>query len=107
MERFALVIGISKENQAEYERLHADVWPDVLKQIALSNIHNYSIYLYEELLFSYFEYDGNDFTADMEKMAKDPVTQKWWDLCQPLQIPMPERQDGEWEMRIPEIFHVD
>ena len=107
MQRYASVIGIKTEHRAEYERLHADVWPDVLAQIATSTIRNYSIYRYGELLFSYFEYVGDDFDADMAKMAADPTTQKWWDVCKPLQTPLPDRADGEWWASIPEIFHVD
>ena len=81
MQRFASVIGIKPEHRAEYERLHADVWPDVLAQIAKSNIRNYSIYRYGDLHFSSFEYVGDDFDGDMAKMAEDPTTQQWGDVC--------------------------
>ena len=107
MTRYASVIGMKPENRAEYERLHADVWPDVLAKIYECNIRNYSIYRYGELLFSYFEYIGSDFDADMAKMAADPMTQKWWDVCKPLQSPVSDRADGEWWAAIPEVFHVD
>ena len=107
MQRFASVIGLKPEHREEYERLHADVWPDVLKQIYQSNIRNYSIYRYGEILFSYFEYIGDDFEADMAKMAEDPTTQHWWDICKPLQTPVEDRKPGEWWSDIPEIFHVD
>ena len=107
MTRYASVIGMKPENRAEYERLHADVWPDVLAKIYQCNIRNYSIYRYGELLFSYFEYIGNDFDGDMAKMAADPTTQKWWGVCKPLQSPVPDRADGEWWAAIPEVFHVD
>lgn len=95
------------ENREEYERLHAAVWPEVLAKIEEVNIRNYSIYRYGELLFSYFEYVGNDFDADMKKMADDPMTQKWWDVCMPLQRPVVDRKEGEWWASIPEVFHVD
>jgi L-rhamnose mutarotase len=107
MTRYASVIGIKPENRAEYERLHADVWPDVLAKIYECNIRNYSIYRYGELLFAYFEYIGPDFDADMAKMAADPMTQKWWDVCKPLQTPVADRAEGEWWATIPEVFHVD
>ena len=107
MTRYASVVGMKPENRAEYERLHADVWPDVLAKIYECNIRNYSNYRYGELLFSYFEYTGNDFDGDMAKMAADPMTQKWWDVCKPLQSPVPDRADGEWWAAIPEVFHVD
>ena len=107
MNRYASVIGMKPENRAEYERLHADVWPDILAKIYECNIRNYSIYRYGELLFSYFEYIGSDFDADMALMAADPMTQKWWDVCKPLQTPVTDRADGEWWAAIPEVFHVD
>ena len=107
MTRYASVIGIKPENRAEYERLHADVWPDILAKIYECNIRNYSIYRYGELLFSYFEYVGNDFDADMAKMGEDPTTQKWLDVCKPLQTPVSDRAQGEWWAAIPEVFHVE
>jgi L-rhamnose mutarotase len=107
MQRYASVIGMPAANREEYERLHADVWPEVLAKIAEVNIRNYSIYRYGELLFSYFEYVGEDFEADMAKMAADPKTQEWWSVCMPLQRPVDDRAEGEWWAAIPEVFHVD
>ena len=107
MHRYASVIGLKAEHRVEYERLHSTVWLEVLKQIYDSNIRNYSIFRYGELLFAYFEYVGVDFKGDMAQMAEDPTTQQWWDLCKPLQTPVADRQDGEWWSNIPEIFHVD
>ena len=107
MQRFAAVIGIKPEHCAEYEKLHADVWPTVLEQIKESNIRNYSIFRYGEILFSYFEYVGTDFDLDMEKMSADPTTQKWWAVCKPLQTPIADRAEGEWWAAIPEIFHTN
>ena len=109
MTRYASVIGIKPEAIAEYKRLHADVWPDVLRQLKASNISNYSIYLKEpeNLLFSYFEYHGRDYDADMAAMAADPRTQDWWAVCKPLQSPLETRRDGEWWADMPEVFHMD
>lgn len=107
MKRFASVIGIAPEHVEEYERLHAAAWPAVLEQIKASNITNYSIYRYGELLFSYFEYVGDDFDADAAAMAQDPNTQEWWAVCVPLLRPVADRAEGELWKEIPEIFHTD
>ncbi len=66
MQRMAMVIGLEPEKVEEYKRLHADVWPGVLRMISDCNIQNYSIYLKEpeNLLFGYWEYHGTDFDAD-------------------------------------------
>lgn len=107
MQRFGQIIGIKPEHIAEYERLHAEAWPDVLRMIRECNIHNYSIFRQNTMLFAYFEYTGNDFAADMAKMAADPTTQEWWSVCMPMQEPLPDRQPGEWWMMLTEIFHTD
>ena len=80
MKRYGSVIEVKEEKLEEYVKLHAEVWPDVLAMIKQCNIQNYSIYLRrlpdgKYYLFSYFEYVGEDFDADMAKMAADPTTQ--------------------------------
>lgn len=107
MQRYGQVLGIKTENIAEYTRLHANVWPGVLKMIHECNIRNYSIFQKDNLLFAYFEYIGNDFEADMAKMAADPTTQEWWKVCTPLQDPLPTRADGEWWATMTEVFHTN
>ncbi|KRB36802.1 L-rhamnose mutarotase [Microbacterium sp. Root180] len=107
MKRIASVIGLPAENRAEYERYHAAVWPRVLERLTASNITNYSIYRHGELLFSYFEYIGDDYEGDMAAIAADPETQRWWAVQEPLQRPLDERADGEWWHELPEIFHHD
>lgn len=109
MKRYGSVIGVSEEGKAEYRKLHAAVWPGVLAQIAECNIRNYSIFLKEpeNLMFSYFEYHGTDFAADMAKMAADHETQRWWAINMPLQRPLDTRKEGEWWADMTEIFHVD
>jgi L-rhamnose mutarotase len=107
MKRIGSLIGLRAEHIAEYKRVHAAVWPDVLKQIGSSNIRNYTIFLREpeNLLFSYFEYVGDDLEGDMAKMAADPVTQEWWTVCMPMQKQLETAGEGEWWASMEEVFH--
>ena len=109
MKRYGSVIGLSEEGKDEYRRLHAEVWPGVLAKIADCNIRSYSIFLKEpeNLMFSYLEYHGTDFAADMARMAADPETQRWWAINMPLQRPLDTRKEGEWWADMTDIFHVD
>ena len=102
-----MVLGVKPEKIEEYKKLHAAVWPDVLKMIRACNIRNYSIFLKDDRLFSYFEYTGDDFEADMNKMAADPMTQKWWDVAKPLTLPLETRAEGEWWAEMEEVFYCD
>ena len=109
MQRMGMVIGLKPDRVAEYKRLHAAVWPDVLQMISACNIRNYSIFLKEpeNLLFGYWEYHGTDFEADAARMAADPKTREWWDVCMPCQEPFETREDGEWWAMMDEVFHLD
>lgn len=107
MKRYGMVIKVRPEKLEEYKRLHAKVWPAVLRTISECKIRNYSIYHKDGYLFSYFEYHGGDFGADMAKMAADPVTQEWWAVCEPCQEPLPTRAPGEWWADMEEVFHTE
>ncbi len=112
MKRYGSVIGLRPEKLAEYRQLHATVWPAVLAMITTCHIRNYSIYLRrmpdgKHYLFSYFEYTGDDFAADMARMAADPMTQKWWAVCKPCQEPLPDHATDEWWAGMEEVFHCD
>ena len=107
MQRHGSVIQVKSEKLEEYTRFHAAVWPEILIMITACNIRNYSIYHKDGYLFSYFEYVGDDFDADMAKMAADPKTQEWWDVMKPMQQPLETRAEGEWWAEMEEVFHLD
>ena len=109
MQRMGLVIGLRPEVIPEYKRIHAAVWPEILDLISRCNIRNYTIFLREpeNLMFAYWEYHGEDFAADMAKMAAHEPTRRWWAINGPLQEPLATRApDEHWAMMEP-VFHVD
>jgi L-rhamnose mutarotase len=111
VERYGMVIGVKPEKIEVYKKLHAAAWPGVLAKIKECHIRNYSIYLREVekgqfLLFSYFEYTGDDFTSDMARMTADPETQRWWKETDPCQSAVPTRGEKEFWSRMEEVFHL-
>ena len=107
VQRYSQVIGLKPDQIASYEEIHQQVWPEVLEMIWACNMRNYSIFRHDTLLFAYFEYIGDDFAADMARMAADPKTREWWSVTEPMQDPVASRADGEWWKTIPEVFHCD
>jgi len=107
MQRYGMLIKVRSEKLDEYKELHANPWPGVLKTIYDCNIRNYSIYLKDGFLFGYYEYIGDDYAADMARMAADPVTQEWWKHTDPCQEPLSTRKEGEWWAIMEEVFHCD
>ena len=106
VKRIGQVIGIKPEDIEEYEKLHANAWPSIIKIIKQANISNYSIFRYQNLLFAYLEYTGVDYEADMAKLAAEPEMQKWWKITDQMQWQVLEAKDNEWWHEINENFPV-
>nr|MDO8115993.1 L-rhamnose mutarotase [Candidatus Sigynarchaeota archaeon] len=107
MKRFGSIIRVKNERFEEYKKCHVKVWPGVLKMIRECNIKNYSIFHKDGYLFSYFEYHGSNYDADMARMAEDPTTREWWAYVKPMQEPLETREEGEWWASMEEVFHLD
>ncbi len=73
IKRVGMVIKIKPEFIDEYKRLHADDNPGVRDLLIEANMRNFSIFLHQLddgnwYEFGYYEYTGDDFEADMEKL---------------------------------------
>lgn len=99
MKRYGMVIGLRPEAEKSLPRASRERLAGAVAMIRACNIANYSIYLHDGELFSYFEYTGEDFAADMARMAADPATQRWWALMKPMQEPLPDRPPGRVVVR--------
>ena len=107
MRRYGQIIKVKPDRIEEYDRIHTAVWPEVLATIHACNMRNYSIFRHGTWLFAYFEYVGENFAADMQKMAADPKTQEWWAHTDPMQEPLAEHIPGEWWANMQEVFHTE
>jgi L-rhamnose mutarotase len=108
--RFVWVAEVRPEKLTRYRALHTAPWPAVNAVIQACNIRNYSIHLGliegKPHLFSYLEYIGSDFAADMARMAADTDTQRWWAECVPCLVPRPGLPaPGVWA-GTEEIYHL-
>jgi L-rhamnose mutarotase len=107
MKRYGMVIQLKPEKIEEYKKLHAAVWPEVIAILTKHHIKNYSIFLKDDLLFGYFEYHGDNYEKDMQSIADDETTQRWWDHTIPCQEPLVTRQSHEWWASMQEVFHME
>ena len=107
MKRIGEMIRFKPEGKEAYIQWHANPMPGVNEMIKACNIQNYSIYSRGDYLFAYYEYVGDDFEADMAKMAADPNTQKWWDVVKPLMEPLEDRVEGEFWSGMKEVYDLD
>jgi L-rhamnose mutarotase len=102
LKRVGMVIKIKPEYIDEYKALHADTNPGVRDLLREANMRNFSIFLHQLddgnwYEFGYYEYTGDNFEADMEKLDKHPRNIEWLKICDPMQVPL-EGYDGWAEM---------
>lgn len=107
MKRVAQVVRVRPGKADEYRELHRRVPEPVLDRLRRCRISNYSIHLLGDRLFSYFEYHGDDLTADLALMASDPATQEWWRLTTPCQQRVDEAASGEWWASMEQVFLME
>ncbi|HUY30535.1 MAG TPA: L-rhamnose mutarotase [Acidimicrobiales bacterium] len=105
--RVASVIGLAEEHAEQYLLHHRAVWPEVLDALSRAHVTNYSIYRHGDLLFSYFEYRGTDFEADMARIAADEATQRWWSIMMPMQRTLRTGPEDPWWTDLEEVFHLE
>lgn len=107
MKRFGEMIMVKPEGREAYIRYHANPLPGVNDMIKACNIQNYSIFIRGDMMFAYYEYVGDNFEADMTRMAADPVTQEWWDLVKPLMQPLQDKKENEFWSAMESVYHLD
>ena len=100
-----MAVRLKDEKRDYYIKNHANVWPEVLDELKKINVKNYSIFLKEDFMFGYLEYDGIDFDGDMAKMQNIPIVDKWTKLMVGCFNPFPKNENTDWVM-MDEIFYM-
>ena len=108
--RYGMVIRLHDDKVEEYKKLHAAVWPGVLKTLKDNGVRDFTIFLKEpeNVLFGVFDYVGEEeYSEAARRIAADPVTQEWWKLTEPCQLPLEHRGPDEWWAFMENVFHLD
>lgn len=103
MKRFILHSYLKPEMVDAYVKLHAEPWPSILQIIRNANIHNYSISIRGTELYTYYEYTGDDYDADMAVMDAQPEMQRWWTYSRPCFL---YHEQGIYYDDLQEIFYT-
>jgi L-rhamnose mutarotase len=103
MIRQAFVMSVHPGQEAEYERRHRPVWPELEQVLKAHGVHNYSIFLCAETrqLFAYAEIEDR---ARWEAIARTEVCQRWWRHMSPVMPSGPDHRPVASPLR--EVFHL-
>ena len=107
IKRFGMVVRLKDEKRDYYIKNHQNVWPEVLSELKKNKVKNYSIFLKEDFLFGYLEYEGEDFEKDMKTMEKIPIVAKWEKLMIDCFNPFPNNNDNDSWVLMDEIFYME
>ncbi len=102
MIRKAFVMSVHPGMEAEYERRHQSIWPELAQVLQEHGVRNYSIFLHRETrqLFAWAEIENEE---RWESIARTDVCRKWWAYMQEI---MPSNPDhGPQCENLREVFH--
>lgn len=109
MNRYCLTLDLKNDPELikEYERFHADVWPEIKDSIRSSGIESMQIYRFSNRLCMIM--DVNDDFSFEEKSAADadnPKVQEWETLMWKFQQAVPGSRPGEKWVLMDKIFEL-
>ena len=109
MKRYSLTLDLKNDPELikQYEDLHKEVWPEIIKSIKESGIEDMEIYRYENRLFMIME-TRDDFSFE-EKARLDlqnPKVQEWENLMWNFQQPLAGSKENEKWKIMDKIFQL-
>ena len=90
--------------EAEYERRHNALWPEMKEMIHAYGGRNYSIFLDRETLVLYGYIELED-AAKWNESAKTAICRKWWDYMADIMDVNPDLSPVCTELH--PVFHLD
>ncbi len=102
MERVVWTGTLVAGKEDEYERLHREIWPEMIENLKMQGISNYSIFRFGERIVGYYECE------DLEKLhavkAKSVVAARWAQAM--VGVIDIDTTDGCADGRYRQIFHM-
>jgi L-rhamnose mutarotase len=105
-QRYAMAVRLKDDKKEFYLKNHRNVWPEILQELKRIKIKNYSIFLKEDFMFGYLEYEGNNFNEDMANMSKIDIVDKWTKLMIECFNPFPNNEENDSWVMMDAIFYM-
>jgi L-rhamnose mutarotase len=98
MVRKAFLMTLKPGCQAEYERRHNPIWPELRQLLQQHGVSNYSIFLDtgSDHLFAYVELASEEL---WEELARSEVCQRWWLHMKDLMLTNPDHSPTSLPLR--------
>lgn len=104
MTRKAFKMKLKPGFEAEYQRRHNEIWPELSEALTKAGVYDYSIFLDEETLTLFaFQKLSDNHTAD--QLPAHPVVQKWWKYMADIMETNPDNSPLSTTLK--EVFHME
>ena len=90
--------------EAEYEKRHNELWPEMQDMIHEYGGRNYTIFLDRETLVLYGYIEVED-PAKWDESADTAINRKWWDFMADIMDTNPDNSPVSVDLH--EVFHLD
>jgi L-rhamnose mutarotase len=104
MQRLAFLMRIQPGTEEEYQRRHAEVWPEMLAELKAAGCHNYSIFRDGFQLFAYLEVDDLDHYR--VALATSDVAANWEAFMSDILVREVDPATN-FPTLLPEMFHLE
>lgn len=104
MKREAFKMYLKSGCEAEYEKRHNEIWPELKKLLKDSGIYDYSIFWDKEtnVLFAVQKTSGEGGSQDL---GENPIVQKWWKYMADIMETNPD--NSPVSIPLPELFYME
>jgi len=104
MEKIAFVMTLIEGNEAEYEKRHDEIWPELVIALRKAGVSDYSIFLEKESnkLFAVLKRAENH---SMDQLPLEPIVKKWWAFMADIMETNPD--NSPIVNPIEKVFHLD
>ena len=103
MQRSAFKMKLKPGCEAEYQKRHNEIWPELVKMLEDSGVYDYSIFWDKEtnILFAVQKIEGEQTSQDL---GPTPIVQKWWDYMADIMETNPD--NSPVSIPLPELFYM-
>ncbi len=104
MKREAFKMFLKPGCEAEYEKRHNQIWPELKQLLKESGVYDYSIYWDKDtnILFACQKVSGDSSSQDL---GDNPMVQKWWGYMADLMETNPD--NSPVSIPLPEVFYME
>ena len=104
MQKIAFVMQLKPGHEAEYEKRHDEIWPELVQTLKEAGVSDYSIFL-EKSSCKLFAVLKRREDHSMDSLPLDPIVQKWWAYMADIMVADADNKPVGESLDL--VFHMD